>query len=313
MVVSFASRTKKELTMIEEHDCCQRTELEALITANGRLKTIGGRPVLDVETENVAIARRIYTLIKSVLTVHPEVVVRKKMRLKKNNVYAIRLSTRPLKQLERLGWNELPNPGALEQLLPVLNKRRKRCCQRAYLRGVFLAGGSVNDPGSNSYHLEMSASTRELGEMLIALTDKYELHAKLIQRKRGFVLYLKEGEKIVDFMSIIGAHQALLKFEDVRILKGMRNQVNRLVNCETANLNKTIGAAVRQLEVIRFIDEHMGIQNLPNHLREAAELRQKYPEVNLQELTTRLGNKVSKSGLNHRFKKLEQIAEQLGK
>ncbi|QQE79469.1 DNA-binding protein WhiA [Alicyclobacillus sp. SO9] len=311
--MSFASRTKKELTLIEESDCCQRTELEALITANGRLKTIGGRPVLDIETENVAIARRIYTLIKAALTVHPEVVVRKKMRLKKNNVYAIRLSTHPLELLQQLGWNRLPSPGAVEQSVPVLDKRRKRCCQRAYLRGVFLAGGSVNDPGSNSYHLEISASTKALGEILIKMTDAYELHAKLIQRKRGYVLYLKEGEKIVDFMSIIGAHQALLKFEDVRILKGMRNQVNRLVNCETANLNKTIGAAVRQLEVIRFIDEHMGIQNLPNHLREVAELRQKYPEVNLQELTARLGNKVSKSGLNHRFRKLEQIAEQLGK
>lgn len=311
--MSFASLTKKELTLIEQSLCCQQAELEALITVNGKLRNLNSRAVLDTETENVAIARRIYTLMKSAFAVHPEVVVRRKMRLRKNNVYAIRLSSKPLEVLSGLGW-DVPALGTpAETTLPVLNKRRKRCCQRAYLRGAFLAAGSVNDPGSNSYHLEISVPTEDLGQVLVSLTNAYDLHAKLIQRKRGYVLYLKEGEKIVDFLSIIGAHQALLKFEDVRILKGMRNQVNRLVNCETANLNKTIGAAVRQLEVIRFIDDHVGLQSLPEHLREVAELRLRYPEVNLQELTARLQHKVSKSGLNHRFKKLEQIARQLGK
>lgn len=312
--MSFASQTKKELTLIEQGACCQRTELEALVTTNGVLKTVNGRSVLDIETENVAIARRIYTLMKEAFGVHPEVVVRKKMRLRKNNVYAIRLSSRPTELLRELGWdvrNLVPAEPSEQMTLPPLTKPRKRCCQRAYLRGAFLGAGSINDPGSNSYHLEISLSSVELGNLLVKLTDAYELHAKVIQRKRGFVLYLKEGEKIVDFLSVIGAHQALLKFEDVRILKGMRNQVNRLVNCETANLNKTIVAAVRQLEVIRLIDDRIGLNSLPDHLREVAELRLQYPDVNLQELAVRLNNKVSKSGLNHRFKKLEQIAEDL--
>jgi len=313
--MSFASQTKKELTLIEQGDCCRQSELEALIATNGMLKNLSGRPVLDIETENVAIARRIYTLMKDSFAVHPEVVVRKKMRLRKNNVYAIRLSSRPLELLARLGWNRIhvPRTPDAQTMLPALEKRRKRCCQKAYLRGAFLAAGSVNDPGSNSYHLEISVPQEDLGKTLVEMTDFYELHAKLIQRKRGYVLYLKEGEKIVDFLNIIGAHQALLKFEDVRILKGMRNQVNRLVNCETANLNKTIIAAVRQVEVIRLIDERIGLQSLPNHLREVAELRLRYPDVNLQELAGRLQHKVSKSGLNHRFKKLEQIAEDLRK
>lgn len=150
-----------------------------------------------------------------------------------------------------------------------------------------------------------------MAETVLALMNDYELHARLTTRKKGYIVYLKEGEKIVDFLNLIGAVRALLKFEDTRILKGMRNQVNRLVNCETANMNKTIAAAVRQLENIQLIEAHMGLQQLPDSLRVAAELRLRYPEANLQELCRRMGNRVSKSGLNHRFRKMEEIAERL--
>jgi DNA-binding protein WhiA len=307
--VSFAAQTKKELTQVQAARCCQLAELEAILALNGCLRRVDGSRVLDIETENVATARRIYTHLKEALSVRPEVVVRKKMRLKKNNVYGVRVSGVQVdKVLAAFGWPVEATEGPLPVFMPA---RRKSCCRRAWLRGAFLAAGSVNDPGSHSYHLEISAGTPELAQYVQQLMNGYELHAKVIQRKRGYVVYLKEGEKIVEFLRVIGAHQALLRFEDVRILKGMRNQVNRLVNCETANLNKTIGAAVRQLEVIRYIDEHMGLHNLPAHLREAAELRLRYPEVNLQELTARIGHRVSKSGLNHRFRKLEEIAAKL--
>lgn len=306
--MSFAAQTKKELTLIMDQDCCQKSELEAVIALNGIIHAFDGRRTLDVETENVATARRIYTLMKEQFRIHPEVLVRKKMRLKKNNVYAVRVSAQIDLVLNGAGWSHAPESGSPG---PSDKAKRKNCCRRAYLRGAFLAAGSVNDPGSSSYHLEIGAAGLDLAKQIRDLMNGYGLHAKLIRRKKGYVVYLKEGEKIVEFLSIIGAHQALFKFEDVRILKGMRNQVNRLVNCETANLNKTIGAAVRQLEVIQLIDAHIGLSNLPIRLREAAELRLKYPEVNLQELTTYLQNKVSKSGLNHRFRKLEEIADRL--
>lgn len=306
--MSFAAQTKKELTMIEDQNCCQKSELEAMLALNGILQCIDSRRTLDIETENVATARRIYTLLKAQFSLHPEVLVRKKMRLKKNNVYAVRVIQHLDGVLHNLGWQDSLDAGNLG---PAAIGKRKSCCKRAYLRGAFLAAGSVNDPGSSSYHLEIGANNLELAKQLRDLMNTYGLRAKLIRRKKGYVVYLKEGEKIVEFLNIIGAHQALLKFEDVRILKGMRNQVNRLVNCETANLNKTIGAAVRQLEVIKLIDEHLGITNLPVKLQEVAEVRLKYPEVNLQELTTYLQSKVSKSGLNHRFRKLEEIAEKL--
>lgn len=306
--MSFASRTKKELTQLETKPCCQRAELSALIHLNGTVVEPNHRPVLDVTTENAAIARRIYTLVRNIFGVHAEVLVRKKMRLKKNNVYMVRVPFRVEEVLHELKIAEIG-----VQYMQGIDREliRKSCCKRAYLRGAFLAAGSVNDPESNSYHLELAVQGSDYGESLLHLLNQFELNGKLIQRKKGFVLYLKEGDKIIEFLNIIGAHQALLRFEDVRILKGMRNQVNRLVNCETANLNKTIHAAVRQIENIRLVEQQIGLDNLPPHLREVAELRLKYPEINLNELGSMLPGNVSKSGVNHRLRKLEQMAEKI--
>jgi cell division protein WhiA len=188
---------------------------------------------------------------------------------------------------------------------------KKACCKRSYLRGAFLAGGSVNDPEGSSYHLEIASFDYDHSLALCELTNQFGLNAKLIERKKGWVMYLKEGEKIIEFLNIVGAHQALLRFEDVRILKGMRNQVNRIVNCETANLNKTIQAAVRQIENIRLLERVVGLNNLPPKLREVAEMRLKYPEINLKELGQMLPGTVSKSGVNHRLRKLDELAEKI--
>lgn len=305
--MSFAAQTKKELTLTQASTCCRRTELQVFVAFNGILKSVDERRVLEIVTENVATARRIYTELKDHFGIHPEVAVRKKMRLKKNNVYTIRIFHSPEAVIDGLGL-DTSTLSYKEDFSPL---DLRECCSRAFMRGAFLAAGSVNDPGSSSYHLEISTATEQQALQVMEAMNVHGLHARLIARKKGFVVYLKEGEKIVDFLSLIGAHQALLKFEDVRIIKGMRNQVNRLVNCETANMNKTIGAAVRQLEVIKIIDDQMGIANLPPHLREVAELRIRFPEVNLQELSRRTGGKVSKSGLNHRFRKLEELATKL--
>lgn len=305
--MSFAAQTKKELTAIVNEPCCTLAELQALVELNGKVRLVDGRRMLEVETENVSTARRIYTELRKAIGVHPEVSVRKKMRLKKNNVYSVRLLQGVDQALTGLSLVAEAD-GSIRLIHSIPNKT---CCRRAYLRGAFLAAGSVNDPGSNSYHLEMTVQSILQAQRIQDLTAEYELRPKVIPRKNGFVVYLKEGEKIVEFLSVIGAHQALLRFEDVRILKGMRNQVNRLVNCETANMNKTIGAAVRQLDVIQTIDERMGLHNLPDHLREVAEMRRRFPDANLQELVDRMQNRVTKSGLNHRLKKLEQIADNL--
>lgn len=308
--MSFASETKKELTWIHERSDCQISEFAAVVSSIGVIVKQDGRLSIVMETENVATARRIYTQLKEMLNISAEVVVRRKMRLKKNHVYGIRLSeSQALSMLEQLSWRDMPmTEGHLPFRIPPHTHTQ---ALRAYLRGIFLAAGSVNAPGSSSYHLEVQVPSQEHAKYVQSLLNSYQLNAKFFQKKKAYIVYLKEGEKIVDFLSIIGAHQALLKFEDTRILKGMRNQVNRLVNCETANMNKTISAAVRQLESIRRLEATVGLSSLPDHLREAAELRLRYPEANLQELCSHLHNRVSKSGLNHRFRKLIELADQI--
>ena len=307
--MSFASETKKELTQIESDDLSLKAEVSALIRMNGSLSFTNRQLSVDVQTENAAIARRMYTIIKKLYHLNVELLVRKKMRLKKNNVYICRVregARELLADLEIVSESFEFNHTIAESLIPENDEKR------AYLRGAFLAGGSVNNPETSAYHLEISSLYKEHGEALADLMNYFELNAKTIERKKGYVTYLKEAEKISDFLSLVGAYQAMLKFEDVRIVRDMRNSVNRIVNCETANLNKTIGAALRQVENIRFIDNAIGLDQLPEKLREIARLRVEYQDVTLKELGEMVSTgAVSKSGVNHRLRKIDEIAENL--
>ncbi|MFP3917724.1 DNA-binding protein WhiA [Lysinibacillus telephonicus] len=307
--MSFASETKKELTQIEADESCLKAEVSALIRMNGTLSFTNRQLSLDVQTENAAIARRLYTIIKKLYSYNVELLVRKKMRLKKNNVYICRVregARELLTDLDILSEDFQLNHSLSNSLLA--NKNQKR----AYLRGAFLAGGSVNNPETSSYHLEIYSLYKEHSEALVDLMNKFNLNAKTIERKKGFITYLKEAEKISDFLGMVGAFQAMLKFEDVRIVRDMRNSVNRIVNCETANLNKTIGAAIRQVENIRFIENTIGLDQLPEKLREIARLRVEYQDVTLKELGEMVSTgAVSKSGVNHRLRKIDEIAEAL--
>ncbi len=308
--MSFASQTKKELTGLVATPCCQRAELAAIIKMNGTINVSQKRLILDVSTENAAIARRIYTLLKELFGISSEVLVRKKMQLKKNNVYIVRIQGRAEEVLEELGLMSGSYMLANEVAPDIIENA---CCKRSYLRGAFLAGGSVNHPESSSYHLEIFSSDREHTESLMRQINEFDLNARYIERKKGYVIYIKEGEKITEFLNIIGAHGALFFFEDVRIMKDMRNSVNRLVNCETANLNKTVSASMKQIENIRFIESQIGLDQLPKKLREVAELRLQHPDLNLTELGEMIpSGVVSKSGVNHRLRKINEIAQKLG-
>lgn len=307
--MSFASRTKKEITQIDADDCCTKAEIAAFIRMNGVMSFSNKQLSLDVQTENAAIARRLYSNLKKLYPYKVELLVRKKMRLKKNNVYICRIREGARTLLETLS--------ILTHDLQMVNHIdpeiiQKDCCARAYLRGAFLAGGSVNNPETSSYHLEVFSSYQEHSQSLVELMNRYQLNAKSIERKKGFIAYLKEAEKISDFLGIIGGHVSLMKFEDVRIMRDMRNSVNRLVNCETANLNKTISAAQRQVENIKLIERTIGLQQLPERLQEIAQLRVEYQDVTLKELGELVtGPPVSKSGVNHRLRKIEEIADRI--
>ncbi|WP_018921918.1 DNA-binding protein WhiA [Salsuginibacillus kocurii] len=307
---SFAAMTKKELTQLEVDSCCARAELAALMRMNGSLSFSSGAFSLDVSTENAAIARRFYTLMKRCYEeISVELIVRKKMRLKKNNVYLVRISQEGERLLANLGimqegftFTRAIDGGIIED----------DCCKRAYLRGAFLAGGSINHPETSSYHLEVFSLYEEHNRSLADLMNAFSLQPKTLERKKGFIIYIKESEQISEFLNIVGAHQALLYFEDVRIKKDMRNSVNRLVNCETANLNKTVGAAMRQVENIELVREHLGLEQVPDKVREIAELRVQHQDITLKELGEMVpSGKVSKSGVNHRLRKIDQLAEKI--
>ncbi|EAG9563377.1 DNA-binding protein WhiA [Listeria monocytogenes] len=307
--MSFASETKKELTHMDVSDSDAKVELAAFIRMNGAISFSNQLVIMDVQTENAAIARRMYQLLKDLYEVPIELLVRRKMKLKKNNVYIVRLKSGTRGILEDLRILEPPMT-----FTKSIDRRfvKKRSAKRAYLRGAFLASGSVNNPETSSYHLEIFSVYEEHNEAICALMNQFDLNARTLERKNGFITYLKEAEKITEFLSIIGATSALLHFEDVRIMRDMRNSVNRLVNCETANLNKTINAAVRQIDNIKYIQSTVGLEALPERLREIAALRIANEDVTLKELGEMLTTgQVSKSGINHRLRKLDQIAERL--
>ncbi|MBF0752979.1 DNA-binding protein WhiA [Jeotgalicoccus nanhaiensis] len=306
--MSFASEMKNELTRIEVDECCMKSELSALIKMNGAVSYFDGQWVINVQTENAAIARRIFSLIKNVYKIEIDLLVRKKMKLKKNNVYICRIKKESKEVLEDL---KIFSDGVLTNTITD-EITEKECCRRSYLRGAFLAGGSVNNPETSAYHLEIASLYEEHAEAVTKLMNRYELNAKYIDRKRGYIIYLKEAEKIAEFLSLIGGYQALLKFEDIRIVRDMRNSVNRLVNCETANLNKTINAAMRQVENIKFIDAEIGIDELPERLREVARIRVEHQDMTLKEIGEAVSTgTISKSGINHRLRKLDEIADKL--
>ena len=188
---------------------------------------------------------------------------------------------------------------------------QQSCCKRAYIRGAFLSSGSVSDPGK-AYHFEIVCRTAAQSAQLQHAINSFDIDARIVPRKKNQVVYVKEGAHIVDLLNVMEAHTALMNLENVRIVKEMRNSVNRQVNCETANISKIVNAAVRQIEDIRLIQKNKGIESLPEHLKEIALLRLAYPDAPLKELGMYLNPPVGKSGVNHRLRRISEIAEKMG-
>lgn len=307
-MVSYASEVKQELTKLVVHPEHARVELSALMRMNGSLSLQNHHFVLTAQTENAAIARRIFSLIKQKYGMESELLVRKKMKLKKNNQYLVRLkrhTNEVLTDLDILDESGLSiNTDVPEE---VLNEDQR---MRSYLRGAFLATGSVNNPETSRYHLEIYSLYEDHNEGIAQMMNYFHLNARTTKRRNGYIVYLKEAEKIADFLQLIGATNSMLKFEDIRIVRDMRNSVNRLVNCENANINKTVAAAERQIENIKHLQATVGLDSLPDKLQEIAVLRLENPEVSLKELGDMVpSGPISKSGINHRLRKLNELAE----
>ncbi|GEK29379.1 DNA-binding protein WhiA [Furfurilactobacillus siliginis] len=306
--MSYASDVKKELTGLKVHAANGKAELMALIRMNGAVSIVNHAFVLNVQTENPAIARRIYALLKQFYRLEAELIVRKNVKLKKNNMYVVRLKSGTQHVLSDL---HIMGDAGIEEVVPQ-DFLQEDSEIRSYLRGAFLAGGSVNNPDTSRYHLEIYSLYEEQNEQICTLMNQYGVNARMTNRRSGYITYLKEGEKISDFLTLIGATNAMLKFEDVRIMRDMRNSVNRLVNCETANMEKVASASSKQIENIEYIRDRVGLGQLPDKLRDMAETRLANREVSLKELGDLLpGGGISKSGVNHRLRKINEYADEL--
>jgi DNA-binding protein WhiA len=309
--MSFSLKTKNDLARIKGEDrCCQIATLSGIVKVSGTLSFAGRQKInLSVSTENPAISRIVFILFKKAVGITCEVRVKKNNALKKQNTYITYVED-CAEMLDTLGI--LDNSGEYMRIEDGISKKiiAKECCRRAYIRGVFLGGGSLSDP-EKGYHMEFVAHNETFASDLKDVINYYNLNAKMIERKNNYVVYIKEGDQIVDLLSVIGAHTTLLKFENVRILKQMRNNINRLVNCETANINKTADAAYNQLKDIELIKEKLGLESLSQGLRALAELRFENREATLKELGELIDPPIGKSGINHRFKKLGKIADEI--
>ena len=312
--MSFSREVKEELaSSLPKARHCQLAEIDAILSMCGIIslsQEYGAE--IEVRTENSAVARKFHALVFRCFHVRPQVLVRSHSSNRRVHTYIQTIADH--EEAERIlkATKLMRHDGEMDTYLtiidPLLTKRS--CCKRAFIRGCFLATGSITEP-EKSYHFEIVCNDETKAGQLRQIMNCFDLEAKIVERKNYYVVYIKEGAKIVDALNVMEAHVCMMKLENIRIVKEMRNSVNRRVNCETANINKTVSAAVKQVEDILYIKEHMGFSNLSDSLRQMAELRLKEPDAPLKDLGTMLNPPVGKSGVNHRLRKLSNIANEL--
>lgn len=310
--MSFSGMVKEELSkQISPARHCRIAELAALLCACGRLEGAFGEKKLRVQTENEAVVRKCFTLLQKTFNIRTEMQIRESSHMKRIRVFVLELTdqeqVRDVLQGTKLTVDEdAGGTLTLDNLLVI----QQNCCKRAFIRGAFLSSGSISDP-EKGYHFEIVCPEEGRAKQLQTITRSFDIDAKIVQRKKSYVVYVKEGAQIVDMLAVMEANVALMNLENIRILKEMRNSVNRKVNCETANINKTVNAAVKQMEDIKLIQKYIGFEQLNEGLAQLAQLRLQYPEATLKELGMMLNPQVGKSGVNHRLRKLSVMAEEL--
>lgn len=296
---SFSSEVKKELAKRAggaRH--CQLAELAAIIIYAGRLSASGGELHLSIENASPLLKEKFFRLLSLLFGLDL-----RRADLTGQDMLDVLESVKMWDSKDGCFRNMETADGLLIQ---------QSCCRRAFIRGAFLACGSMSNPGK-AYHFEIVCHAKKQALQLQNAVRSFDIDARIVERKKNQVVYVKEGAHIVDLLNVMEAHEALMNLENVRIVKEMRNSVNRRVNCETANISKTVNAAVRQMEDILWIQKEKGLESLPDHLREIAKLRLEYPDAPLAELGTYLSNPVGKSGVNHRLRRISEIAESMGR
>lgn len=312
--MSFSGDVKEELSrQMSTARHCQIAEIGAIISMCGHISiSQEGRYTLRIQTENLSVARKSFTLLEKTFNIETEVSIKQNAYLKKARIYLVLVkkhedTMRVLQAARLIGQDgEIRENLSLHDNLVI----QKTCCKRAFIRGAFLAAGSISNP-EKSYHFEIACTAEKKAAQLRDIINSFGMDAKIVQRKKYHVVYVKEGDQIVDILNIMEAYVALMNLENVRILKEMRNSINSKVNCEAANLSKTVSASVKQREDIRYIQSKIGFESLGEGLADTARLRLEYPDASLKELGMMLDPPMGKSGVNHRLRKLSTIAEEL--
>lgn len=286
--MSFSAKVKQELIgVVPGHKHCRKAELAGIFQYGGQIGRVAADCyTIGFHTENAEVSKKGFTLLRKTFSIDFD------NHLSEQQLFAF------LKQMEAVEQESLEN---------VTNRI---CCRRAFIRGAFLAVGSVSDP-EKGYHLEFVCEDEDQAGLLQKLLRTFEIDTKILERKQHFIVYIKEGTAIVDLFNVMEAHVALMELENLRVLKEMRNSVNRRVNCETANINKTVNAAAKQVEDIQYIEDTKGLVSLPDTLYEMARVRLEHPDATLKELGEMLVPPVGKSGVNHRLRKICEYAERL--
>ena len=299
--MSFTSIVKNEISKLDTMDTEKITELSAIIRNIGIIDEN-----IKITSENSSVSRRIFNLIKDLYHITPKITVRKGYNFNKNLIYILEIN----KKVETI-----KSDLELNKIIPEDYILADEELEKAYLRGIFLSVGSINDPKKSRYHLEFFVDKKEYAEFISNLLNKFYLNSKYIKRESKYMIYIKEAEKISDFLILMKATNALFYYEDIRIYRDHKNMTNRLNNCEQANVDKIIETATKQVNDINKIMSIGGLDLLDEKTKEAATYRLKYPEVSLLELSEIIsletGNKITKSGIYHRFNKIKELASRI--
>lgn len=302
--MSFTSIVKNEVSQIELNDIEKISELSAIISSGSIIEDKN----IKITTENSNVAKRVYNLLKNTFQIRASITMRKGYNYQKKHLYILQIKENTNKILDDLGL--LENNVVLSAPKFFITDDEESI--RAYLRGVFLMCGSINDPKTSRYHLEFLVDNETLGNFIVQLLNRFYLNSKILKRENKYMIYIKEAEKIGDFLRVISANNAVMYYEDIRIYRDHKNMTNRLNNCEQANVDRTIQTAQNQIEDIELITENMGLDLLSEKEQIVANYRMKYQEVSLLELSEIIsletGKPITKSGLYHRFKKISDLA-----
>ena len=308
--MSYTVTIKEEISNIKSTKSEMIAELSGFVRNNATF--IDG--TLSLTTENTDTLNRIKMFIKTLYNVEADVTVIDNLNFSKKDLYSITFDEHQEKILKALAYNDENNEFIKVPPTYIVGGNEEI---RAYLRGVFFSSGSVNDPKTSRYHMELLISNPDEAVFIQRMLNIFELNAKILNRDKGYMIYIKEAEKISDYLKILGATKAVLYYENVRVYRDQKNKTNRLNNCEQANMDRIFETANIQLEQIKIIEENDGAMLLDDKTKEALDYRKKYPEASLKELaeiiSLETGKSITKSGLNHRMRKIKELATRLKK